>query len=116
MLGVAFALEATGFRAMALYKTPPPFSVDDLCVIYAAGSAGEQLVYGDYGADGATGDLKDIRRVGGTLNYDTFVVRAREVLDNRRAHFDRLTLYPRKPLRLKSSDELGRVGPPPNHW
>jgi len=71
VLGIAFALEPAGFRAMAVYSTPPPYSIDDISVIYAAGSAGEQLVYGDYGDVGASGDLKDLERAGATIDYPT---------------------------------------------
>ena len=111
VLGIAFALETAGFRAMALYNTPPPSSVDDLSVIYAAGSAGEQLVYGEYGDVGALGDRKDLERVGATLDYPTLVSRAQDILDNRRAHFDRVTTLVTE--RLHSSQEI-RMGLLPN--
>jgi hypothetical protein len=109
VLGIAFTLETTGFRAIAFYQTPPPSSVDDLCVIYAAGSAGEELVYGDYTPEGATGDVKDIARVGGTLEYDALVARARVILNDRRAHFDRVTMLLCEQLRSNRELKLKKL-------
>jgi hypothetical protein len=94
---------------MALYTTPPPSAVDDLCVIYAAGSAGEQIVFGEYAPDGATGDLNDIRGVGGTLDYGTLVTKARQVLDSRRAHFDRVTTVLRERLHGSQEKTMGTL-------
>jgi hypothetical protein len=104
VLGIAFTIEPSGYRVMALYNTPPPFFVNQLCAIYAAGSAGEQLVYGDYGMDGASGDLRDIDRVGGPLDYGTLVSRASGILESRRAQFDRIATLLRE--RLHGNEEI----------
>jgi hypothetical protein len=112
VLGIALALAAEGMIAMALYVLPPDLSVEDICTIYAAGSAGEILQFGKYSAIGASVDQQDIKNLCGEVPFEPLVEKAKKILIGRRANFDRVTSALKERL-FNTNDHLA-IGPLPN--
>jgi hypothetical protein len=91
VLGIALTFEPVGLIAMAIYVLPNNLAIEDICTIYAAGSAGEILEYGDYNAMGASRDLEDISALRAEVPFEPLVEKAKTILMERRARFDRIT-------------------------
>jgi hypothetical protein len=88
--GVAVTNEKTGLTAMTLYQLRLGSTLEQRCVIYAAGSAAEMMEYGDYTDGGATDDKEDIRKAGCDQDYDLLLRKAERVLIARRTNFQRV--------------------------
>jgi hypothetical protein len=93
VLGIAVCLgERDGFVAHACYYLPEDLRMEDRCMLLAAGSAGEELEIGHYTDVGATGDRRDLREFcGRDVPYEPLVQRAKAILVQRKANFDRVS-------------------------